>query len=210
MWPIGLAIGLFVVAYTIVNLNYRKDGQAYEPFQAMQDRREEIVEKNFYDWYRLKTKRSPTISPLAGHTAVKRSPVSENLEKVLPDQLVYYIPTRPILYPSPLSIDADPKLILGQPFKIRLELPSAIGSDERFQLQAFYKKGHIYMLASFFLDNIAEVSQDAFESPIEYFEFHIPTEPIDTTTAKCLLYTEGSLHEWKVEVEANGKAPAQS
>lgn len=200
MWPIALAIVVFIVGYTYITLNFRKDGEAYEPFQAMEDRRENIVDKNYYDWFRLKTERAENVSASVGSVTIKTVEQSKPLENVIPEQLVFYIPTRPVLLPNELSIDSDSEIVSGQPYKIRLELPQAIGQDERFHLQSFYKEGSIHLLASLFVKDIKDIDEAAFASPKGTFEFHIPTDPIEAKRAKCYLYNEGLLHTWSIPV----------
>lgn len=195
MWPIALAIFIFIGAYTYINLDMRKSGPAYEPYQAMQDRRDQIVEKNFYDWYRIKTSVDSPVLASGEETEKTLRRYSGNLETELPEELVYYIPSRPVLVAGPLTIDTDSKIEQGKPYKIRIDLPIGVTSDERFHLQAFYKEGSLHLMPSFFAEDISEAAETlATES--QQIQFAVPTDPIAADEISVVLYAEGYIYEW--------------
>ncbi|MCH6258328.1 hypothetical protein MLD52_17335 [Puniceicoccaceae bacterium K14] len=197
MWPIALAIGLFVCAYTFINIAHRKDGPAFEPHQAMQNRRDQLVEKNFYNWYRITTELQETVTPSGANIEKMLRPYSGALESLLPEQLVYYIPTRPVLVNGPLKIESDASIEQGAPFTIRIDLPGGIASDDRFHLQAFYKEGSLHLLPSFFVESIEDASE-TLATPNEQIQFAIPTDPVAATEVSIYVYAEGYIHEWKI------------
>lgn len=197
MWPFALAVAVFIVGYTYLNLSYRKEGRAFEPHQAMLDRREQIVEKNLYDWYKILTTLDTTVTPNATEIEKTLRPYSGPLENFLPEQLVYFIPSRPVLLDGPFEVNSDARIEQGIPFTLRITLPSGIESDDRFHLQAFYKEGSFHILPSFFVEKIDDAA-DTLATESKQFQFSIPTDPVAANEVSIFVYAEGYIHEWKV------------
>ena len=53
MWPIALSILTFIILYTWVQLKFRKEEKPYEPNYEIKERRNQVAEKNLYDWFSL-------------------------------------------------------------------------------------------------------------------------------------------------------------
>jgi len=205
MWPIGLAIAVFVVVYTWVNLEYRKPDRAFEPYRALQERKEAAVEKNFYDWYRLRASRAPE-EPLATTLAAPAArPLQRPLEKVLPEELVYYLPSRPVLLPALERVASAADFVPGEPLRLALWLPEALVDDERFRLKAFYKEGALHLLAQLYVESLEEAAGALGGEP-RRVDFAIPSDPFEGPEIRVALYVEGAARHWTVERRReNGK-----
>ena len=201
MWPIGLAIIAFIAIYTYINIAYRKDGKAYEPFQSMLERQNAPVEKNFYDWWGLKAERGPDDRPIADAIEAEASAEEEPLEELLPLRLQYYIASRPILVPGPVHIEAPRSLTAGEPLRLRLHLPSALAQDERLMLLSFYKDGELFLLPTLFVEELADADQ-ALASDAAPLAFDIPSDPIETGTVRATLVSEGFVTRWEMQATA--------
>lgn len=206
MWPFGLAIVLFIGVYTFINLQFRKEGPAFEPFQEMMDRKIAVVEKNMYDWYGLTTIRSDDKLPLE-QTAEVRSQVYENvLDEIVPEQLKYYMPGRPILLPGFVKIESPETITPGEHARLRLHVPAGIAQDERLNLLAFYKEGDLYLLPTLFVESLDLIDPALLAGKPTPISYEMPTAPIEGDVVKAHLLTEGRLAQWEIEVEAPQQA----
>lgn len=198
MWPIGLSIVLFMGIYTWINLEYRKEGQAFEPFKAMMDRKNAIVEKNFYDWYSIKT--SPAAEEIS--IASPASPTSrayENvLDAVIPEQLKYYMAGRPVLVPGFIKTESSDSLTPGQPLPIRFYVPAPLATSELLNILTFYKEGELYILATLFVEKMEDFDQSLLEGEPAPADFLIPTAPIAAETIKVSFINQDRLAQWQV------------
>lgn len=199
MWPIALAIILFIGVYTWINISYRKEGHAYEPFQAMMDRKNAIVEKNFYDWYSLKTDRLPNaVTPKDSAEATSRA-FPNALDEVVPEQLKYYMPGRPILVQGFVKTDSPNVLTPGEPLPVTLHVSQTLATDERLQLLAFYKEGELFLLAALFVEEENALSPETLSSETAPVTFAVPTTPIAAETVSVRFLTHDRVSEWQIE-----------
>lgn len=206
MWPIGIAIVAFAALYTYVNLEFRKEGSATDPASIWRERQDRKVDKNLYDWYRLRADRAPDAGPIASPAQIATRANEQELELSLPEQLVYYLASRPVLAPFGARVESPSRIIAGEPLRARLWLPKGLADDERFRLQAFYKDGELYLLASLYVDTLADVEPSVFEGALEAADFEIPTDPIEPGVAQVRLFSEGHVSEWQVEIEPRAVA----
>ena len=204
MWPFALAILIFIPIYTYINLEYRKEGRAYEPFQIMMDRMNAIVEKNIYDWYGLKTHRSDDNSTVQNNAMVTSRSGDTLVDDTIPEQLKYYMPTRPILVPRFTKVECPETFTPGENLRVRCWMPASLENDERLHLLAFYKEGVLYLLATLFVEEIEEV-QDALQGEPTPISFEIPTDPIDAETVNVKFLTEGHLSQWEINKAAHSQ-----
>lgn len=199
MWPIALSIVLFTGVYTWINIEYRKNEKVFEPFQAMMDRKNAIVQKNFYDWYSIKATRAEqpiTISSLAASSTRSYEGV---LDAVIPEQLKYYMASRPVLVPGFIKTESPDNLTPGQLLPIRLYVPSSLSKDGRLRLLCFYKDGELFLLASLYVENMEDFDQRLLLGEAEPVDFLVPTEPIAAETIQVRFLTEGRLAEWQIK-----------
>lgn len=200
MWPIALSILTFIILYTWVQLKFRKEEKPYEPNYEMQERRNQVAEKNLYDWFSLTAAPSAetndnTLS--SGHIAARF--ISGPLENDLPSQIVYYIPRRPILIPQLDSLASQSSFSINQPIKLQLSLPEAFGDSPNFKLATFYKEGELLILAEMRIENAKALAAFDIQSPSKTYLFEIDTVPIETASVKAKFYLEGQVREWTIE-----------
>ena len=207
MWPLGLAIVLFAVLYTFVNIKYRKEGRAYEPFQVIMDRINAPVEKNFYDWYGLKSTRSPDESPFSSPAQVAAVPATDPLETVLPEQVKFFLASKPILAPMPGLPESPDSIVQGEPLRLRLWLPAALGDDVRFKLLAFYKEGQLFLMPTLFVGAIEDAA-DALLGEPRPFAFEIPTSPFESPTISVQLLVDHQVAQWTIAATPAAATPA--
>ncbi|MDQ8205570.1 hypothetical protein [Pelagicoccus sp. SDUM812003] len=198
MWPIALAIVLFIGVYTYIQLSFRKEGPAFEPFQAMMDRKNAVVEKNMYDWYGLTAVRSSDQAPIPSPAEVSSRAYEEVLDEVVPEQLKYYMPGKPILVPGFVKVESPSTLTPGERLRLRLFLPEGIANDERVNLLSFYKEGDLYLLPSLFVEKRELVANELLQGEPTPVAFEFPTDPIDADTVTVRFLTEGRLSTWSM------------
>lgn len=200
MWPIALSILTFIIFYTWVQLKFRKEEKPYEPNYAMQERRNQVAEKNLYDWFSLTVTPSPqaTDDTLSSSNITTRS-ISGPLENDLPSQIVYYIPRRPILVPKLESLKSQSSFSTNQPIKLQVSLPGTFGDSPDFNLSTFYKEGELIILAEMRVEN--DKALDAFETegPSKTYLFEIGTDPIEAERVNAKFYFEGQVREWTLD-----------
>jgi len=199
MWPFALSIGLFIVIYTWINISHRKEGRPYEPFQAMMERKDAIVEKNFYNWYSLKTSRSdaaPTpTSPAQAYTREQ----ARALDTAIPDQLKYYMASKPTLLPGFIQTQSPDTLSPGLPLPVTLTVPRAIARDPRLQMLAFYKEGQLFLLPTLFVDSIEDIESAALVGETAPATFLIPTDPFGAETIRASLIGVDRVTDWSIK-----------
>lgn len=202
MWPIALAVLLFIGIYTYINLEYRKEGQAYEPFQSMMDRKNAIVEKNIYDWYGLAVDRAEDQSPISQPLAaiVTEAKDEDVLESDFPEQLKYSVATKPILLPGPIEAESPQTLTLGEPLRLQLSLPAGLATDERFHLLAFYKEGVLYLLATLFVDEFSDAESAITGEPTPVV-FAVPSDPMEAEEIEVRFLSGGHLSQWSIQTK---------
>lgn len=200
MWPIALAILIFIPVYTYINIQYRKTDKPYEPFQVMMDRMNAPIEKNFYDWYGLKATRADDEAPIAAPAAVSSRDVADPLESEIPDQVKYFLMSKPILAPSTGKPESPSTLQRGQPLRLKLSLPAKLGDDERFRLLAAYKEGQLYLIPTLFVDK-PENAADALAGEPRQFAFAIPTDPIEAETVHVHFLTDSNVLDWQIATQ---------
>jgi hypothetical protein len=199
MWPIALAIVLFMGVYTWINLEYRKDGEAFEPFQAMMDRKNAIVEKNFYDWYSIKTDRTSTEVTLDSPASPTSQAYPDALDLVVPEQLKYYMAGRPVLVPGFIKTESPDSLTPGEPLPIRIHVPAPLASHELLHLLSFYKEGELYILATLYAEKMEDVDQSLLTGEPAPATFLIPTDPMATESISVSFINQDRLAQWKIE-----------
>ncbi|EDY84079.1 hypothetical protein VDG1235_3708 [Verrucomicrobiia bacterium DG1235] len=206
MWPIGLAIILFIGVYTWVNLEYRKEGQAFEPFQAMVDRKNAIVEKNFYDWYSIKTSRAENAVSIDSPALATSRAYERVLDEVIPEQLKYYLAGRPVLVPGFVKTECQDTLTPGQPLAIRFHVPAPLAQSDLLNILSFYKEGDLYILATLFVEKMEDFDARLLEGELVPASFSIPTDPIAAETVNVRFLNEDRLAEWQIKNLAPSKA----
>ncbi|MDE0767853.1 MAG: hypothetical protein OSB19_05630 [Opitutaceae bacterium] len=200
MWPIALSILTFIIFYTWVQLKFRKDEKPYEPNYEMQERRNQVAEKNLYDWFSLSVNPSAQAEGYAlSSSDITTRFISGPLENELPSQIVYYIPRRPILVPKLESLKSQSSFSTKQPIKLQVSLPGAFGDSPDFHLSTFYKEGELIILAEMRVEN--DKALDAFETegPSKTYLFEIGTDPIETERVNAKFYFEGQVREWTLD-----------
>ncbi len=198
MWPIGLAIVLFIGVYTWINLEYRKEDKVFEPFQAMMDRKNAIVEKNFYDWYSIKTSRTSEKQTIASPAKSTTRAYENALDEIIPEQLKYYMAGRPVLVPGFIKTESPDSLTPGEPLAIRFHVPEPLASHELLNILSFYKDGELYIIATLFVEKMGDFDQSLLEGEPTPATFLIPTEPIAAETIKVSFINQDRLAQWQI------------
>lgn len=199
MWPFALAIVIFIIGYTWIQLEFRKEGPTNQPYQDLLDRQKAVVEKNMYDWYSLKAEVATKETPLSSE-GIEIKTAEGPLENFLPQQLVYYIASRPILIPKIERVEREETAQAASHYNLKLWLPRGMAEDQRFRLSAFYKEGELHLLAQFLVQK-REHSEDLLNEDFTPYLFSIPTDPMTTESLSVYLYTEGEIRSWKAIVE---------
>ncbi|MEM9159653.1 MAG: hypothetical protein AAGB46_11430 [Verrucomicrobiota bacterium] len=198
MWPLAVSILAFIVVYTYINLNYRKEGQAYEPAQAMKERMEAALEKNIYGWHAVEAKRVAQVNDTSSEGITLSKP-EKDLTQILPSDLVYSR-HEPKLITNIGSVESDQSITQGEPLNLTLSLPPVLVADERFHLTAFYREGGLHIFGEVFVDKISQ-ARDILLGELAPASFAIPTDPFDAPEISVNLYTEGKVHRWTVPVQ---------
>lgn len=198
MWPIGLAIVAFIGVYTWIQLNYRKDGPAFEPAQAMQDRKTAVAQKNFYDWYSLKTEKANAPIKAAEAAEATSRAYPDVLEKEIPEQLKYYMSSRPVLLPGFVGTDCPATLTPGQALPITIEVPSPLSNHELLKLLAFYKDGDLFILATLFVKTIDDLDETLLQGETVPVTFLVPTDHFAAETINVRFINQDRLAEWQI------------
>lgn len=199
LWPIALAILLFMGVYTWINLEYRKEGKAFEPFQAMMDRKNAIVEKNFYDWYSIKTDRAAGPVPIASPASSTSQAYPDALERVIPEQLKYYMAGKPVLVPGFIKTESPDSLTPGEPLPIRIHVPAPLASHELLHLLSFYKEGELFILATLYAEKMEDVDPDLLVGDPKPATFLIPTDPMAAETIAVSFINQDRLAQWTIQ-----------
>ncbi|MBK1879386.1 hypothetical protein [Pelagicoccus mobilis] len=198
MWPIALAIVAFIGIYTWIQLEYRKEGPAFEPYQAMQDRKNAIAQKNFYEWYSLKSDRSTAPVEISAPAQSTSRAFPDVLDQVIPEQLKYYMSSRPVLLPGFVKTESPGELTPGQPLPLRLHVPAALVDNEQLQLLSFYKDGKLFILATLYVESLQKFDQSLLEGDTAPVNFLIPTGPIAAETIDVNFLNQDRLAEWQI------------
>ncbi len=198
MWPFVLSVVIFIVGYTWVQFEFRKTGPTNQPYQDLLSRQKAVVEKNMYDWYSLKAEHAAEDKTLSSKGIQIRA-ADGPLENFLPQQLVYYIASRPILVERIENVGKEDEISRGAPYHLRLSLPDGMGDDRRFKLSAFYKEGELHLLAQLLVKERKD-ADDLINENLVPASFSIPTEPIESESVAVKLYTKGKIREWTVPV----------
>lgn len=198
MWPIAFAIVLFMGVYTWINLEYRKEEKAFEPFQAMMDRKNAIVEKNFYDWYSIKASRSQEDVSIDSPAKSTSQAYEKVLDEVIPDQLKYYMAGRPVLVPGFVKTETPETLTPGTPLPIRLYVPAPLANHELLNVLSFYKDGELYILATLFVKKMEDFDQSLLSGETAPTTFLIPTEPMAAETVNVRFLNQDRLAQWQI------------
>lgn len=197
MWPIALSILTFIIFYTWVQLKFRKEEKPYEPNYEMQERRNQVAEKNLYDWFSLSVNPSTqSEDEVLSSSDITIRFISGPLENDLPSQIVYYIPRRPILVPKLESLKSQSSFSTNQPIKLQVSLPGAFGDSPDFHLSTFYKESELIILAEMRVENDKTLEAFDSESPSKTYFFEIGTDPIEAERVNAKFYLEGQVREW--------------
>ncbi|MDQ8186657.1 hypothetical protein [Pelagicoccus sp. SDUM812002] len=199
MWPIALAIVLFMGVYTWINFEYRKEGTAFEPFQAMMDRKNAIVEKNFYDWYSIKTTRATEEANINSPASSSSREYEDALDLVIPEQLKYYMAGRPVLVPGFIRTESPDSLTPGESLPIRLHVPEPLATSELLNILTFYKEGELFILATLFVEKMEDVDPSLLQGEPTPTTFLIPTDPIAADSIKVSFINQDRLAEWQIQ-----------
>ena len=197
MWPFVLSIAVFLIFYTWVQLNYRKPGKAFEPHQAMIDRKDEVVEKNLYGWHSLKPSKSEEFASFdSAEIAVRMT--SEPLDKLLPEQLVYYLPRPPILLSEIDSFKAANRVSKRQAYPVVFEFSESLGSDPRLLARAFYKDSSLHIFLEWDVEDTSGIPKTS-TTKSKAFQYAIPTDPFEGPKISAFLYLNGQVRSWDIE-----------
>lgn len=198
LWPIALTIVLFMGVYTWINLEYRKDGKAFEPFQAMMDRKNAIVEKNFYEWYSIKTDRATEAVEIASPARSTSRAYPDALDLVIPEQLKYYMAGKPVLVPGFVKTESPDTLTPGEPLPIRVHVPAPLAEHELLHLLSFYKDGELYILATLYAEKMEDVDPSLLVGEPTPATFLIPTDPMAAETISVSFVNQDRLAQWQI------------
>jgi len=198
MWPIALAIFAFIAVYTWIQLEFRKEGPAFEPAQAMEDRKNAIAQKNFYNWYSLKTERASAPVAFEAKAQATSRAQPDVLDQVIPEQLKYYMRSRPVLLPGFVKTASPTELTPGTKLPITLQVPSQLANNELLKVLSFYKEGDLFLLATLFVEKREEIDPSLLNGESSPVTFLIPTDPMAADTIKVHFLNQDRIAEWQI------------
>ena len=182
MWVV-IAIVIYIAAYTIINVGFRKPEGGHEPWAEAQERREEVQQEAMLDWIRFHTTLLPAAAPTQplASARIERGPETGNLERALPIELVLIIPARPELARAPAHVSSPAALAASEAFAVSLEFDSAATSQMLGDFLAYAKDQHLRL----FLQDDSRLSHD--------------TQPVAANGQVALMLPAGGLAagQWK-------------
>lgn len=190
MWPVAVSIIVFIAGYTWINLNFRKEGKAYEPYQAMLDRMKASSEPNMYGWRALRASPAPE-APLLDWQAMDPQNSDQPLRLLVPEEIVYYR-HEPKLAPRVGPIELPLRFDAGQPLLLRIDLPKGLAQDPRFHLNAYYKDRQLHVFPEIYADD-PQAAQDLSAGPMETAVFAVPGEAIEPGELSVTVYLPGKV-----------------
>jgi len=204
---VAAAIVVYIVAYTFINLEFRKPEPAHEPWAEAQARRDSYVVSVREDWTRFRT----TLAPLAGGdapgaargetppaAAITTRGTPARLETIVPLELTMVVPARPILYPSPDRIDAPAAIGAEDALALRLHFENGQAERPFGELMAWAGKDHHLYLFLQDVERLPEGFQPT--PPAEHLEVKLPAGGLEAGAWKATLYAAEKTFDWTFEV----------
>ncbi len=199
---IAAAIGVYIVAYTLINLGYRKENGAHEPWAEALERRENVKEEALLDWTRLYTAFTPAeaadATAQAPRASISRSPAPGRLEKELPIELVLVIPARPELARAPIEVLAPATVRAAGPWRIAFQFGEDQQPQRLGEFLAYARDQHLWL----FLQNEKRPGLDAAPTPAQgTLEIALPTESLAPGEWTATLHCADAAFTWPFVVE---------
>jgi hypothetical protein len=208
MWPIVVAIIGFMAFYTWVQFSFRKLEQPYLPSEAMKDRTRAAELKNLYGWYILPSERISGEMPRWELSTFSRSVRELPLEEELPSQVVYYLPSKPILIPGLSISGTDAFYVPSQPLHLALQLPSEYANHPDLYLTTLYKENQLLILPELRVETEPSGIAENVGSYRETVYFSMETGPLANPSIDVKLYNATSIYQW--QIHTNSVPPAES
>jgi hypothetical protein len=140
-WPmkwIVLAIVLFLVPYTYLNLHYRKPGPAYQPYQDSRQRA--ALEKVGYQRVTCRVDRPSDPKPSADTALILPAPGG------LPADLLTTFPAPPLMPAEIGLVGAAASLDAGETYQIQFSCTQSDNLREVIGAHLYFKAGEIFAL----------------------------------------------------------------
>jgi hypothetical protein len=193
-WPmtrVAVAIAVFIIAYTVINLQFRKSEAPHLPYEEAQERESRFFEFDLNGWKRLEVASNASASATrADLLPVDARPQEGRLDQDMPMDLVTVIPRRPKLVGGIRTIE---------PFMIEdrfLEIVFApeTETENPIQLEAYLKEGHLVVLA-------VEGERIGESEGLPTFRLDLTGEDFSAGPYSAALYTNPTVYEWTFTVD---------
>ncbi|MEZ5275896.1 MAG: hypothetical protein R3F07_05910 [Opitutaceae bacterium] len=196
-WPmtwVVIAIAAFMVIYTLVNVEFRKEEAPHQPYEEAQERQSRFFDfdMNGWKWLTVETTDSWDLPQGKNPVQVSTRPLEDRLDRELPVELVSAIPKRPRLIPTVARVESYPDEGTG----IRVAITPDPDQGDPIQLEGYLKEGRLIILAVVSKKDPSAPPR----SPETRLVFRLTQgdAPI-TAPLSVALYTEEAVHEWTWE-----------
>ncbi|MGH8020486.1 MAG: hypothetical protein ACREIA_19810 [Opitutaceae bacterium] len=202
-WPmawIAATIVACIVAYTLINLGYRKKDGAHEPWAEALERREEVRQEALLEWTRFHVALTPAKTAAAPppHASVSRGPAPGRLDEELPIELVMVIPARPELASAPEEVLAPATIQAEAPWRIGLQFAGATPSQNLGEPLVYASGRHLRV----FLQNGKRLAPETAPVPAKNtLEIAFPPASLAPGKWTATLYCADATLTWPFVVE---------
>lgn len=200
---VALAIGLYVLAYTLINFGFRKTDPAHEPWAEAQERTtHRTVTASLHGWSRFTASVEPASAASApardAFAEVQTAPTPKRLDRALPPELVALIPRRPSLHAGTPAIVAPASVHSGAALQLELGYGET-ASQPAFGEAMAYTKDH--QLFIFVQDDDALIPGAAAVPPASSIAVRLPAGALAAGAWNAALYTREITFTWAFTVQ---------
>lgn len=202
-WPmkwIVLAIAVYVVGYTFVNISYRKPSEAaHEPFAEARERRMRSVQALTYGWTRVACEfTSPVADVTVPAAEIASAALPQRLDRHLPPELVLVVPHEPALHPARVQLTAPAGLSTGDSLRVRLEFPGDASVPAFGETLAYFKDNHLFL---FFQDDRHVAPESTPTTAASPLELVLPPATLTAGTWQASAFTASQTLTWSFTIE---------
>ena len=194
-WPmtwVAASIAIFLVLYTFINIQFRKEDAPHLPYEEAQERKSQLFEFDMNGWKLLEAESgtSNRSDPGVDIFKVRERPQEGRLDQDLPMDLVTVIPNRPVLVGGIRMV--EPFLTDDRFLEIKL-VPEA-GVERGVQLDGYLKEGHLIVL-------VVKSEQGADFGRSNIYRFGLSGDGFPAGPYSVALYTDQAVYEWTITVD---------
>ena len=203
-WPmkwIVLAIAVYVVGYTVINISYRKPaGAAHEPYaEAREQRRMRSIQVTNYGWSRVACELTQPGTALSGPAAeISAAPLPARLDRHLPPELVLVVPRAPALHPAGITLSAPARVDAEDSLRLVLDFPVDASVPAFGETLAYFKDNQLFL----FLQDQRHVAPDSQPTPAASpLALVLPPATLTPGTWQASAFSASQAFTWSFTVE---------